>query len=238
MDILDNEASEDEAIRKEKQIDRPSSHEANDELVKKAQQYRQLLEGAAETDELVRNKWDEWEANIIELTWDEVCPTRIRRRVPYVISLQAKLNASVPSSTGSLSGRMTSEGQETRLHAQELRQRLESLDNLMRLRQTLVERAARLAEADDVRPRVTTLASGLERWAEVEPVMFEDIFDEELAKYDKYTRLLQESKQKQDKIVTSLKVCIILQFHLRLDVETNCPSRATSCLFNLAGTTR
>jgi programmed cell death 6-interacting protein len=72
MDILDNEASEDEAARKAKRINRPPSHEANLDLVEKERKYRAILDQAAESDELVRNKWDEWEASIVELTWDEV----------------------------------------------------------------------------------------------------------------------------------------------------------------------
>jgi programmed cell death 6-interacting protein len=73
MDILDNEASEDEAIRKEKPLRRVPSYEANQELVEKERHYRSILEQAAASDEIVRKKWDEWEKNIIELTWDEVC---------------------------------------------------------------------------------------------------------------------------------------------------------------------
>jgi programmed cell death 6-interacting protein len=72
MDILDSEASEDEAARKENSINRPPSHEVNKELVDKERRYRKVLEEAAASDELVRRKWDEWENNIVELTLDEV----------------------------------------------------------------------------------------------------------------------------------------------------------------------
>ena len=72
MDILDNEASEDEAARKRAKIGRPPSHEANVELVEKEKRYRTILGQAATSDESVRQKWDEWESNIIQLTWSEV----------------------------------------------------------------------------------------------------------------------------------------------------------------------
>jgi programmed cell death 6-interacting protein len=72
MDILDTEASEDEAARRNNLINRPPSHEANHELVEKQLRYHQILDQAAESDELVRSKWDEWERNITELTWEEV----------------------------------------------------------------------------------------------------------------------------------------------------------------------
>ena len=72
MDILDNEASEDEAVRKELPLDRMKSHEANAELIEKAERYRSILTQAAASDESVRQKWDEWEESITELTLDEV----------------------------------------------------------------------------------------------------------------------------------------------------------------------
>ena len=72
LDILDNEASEDEAIRKELPVDRMKSHEANAELIEKAERYRSILIQAAASDEIVRQKWDEWGESITELTLDEV----------------------------------------------------------------------------------------------------------------------------------------------------------------------
>jgi programmed cell death 6-interacting protein len=72
MDILDNEASEDEAARKDTPLDRLPSHEANVKLIEKQRRYRDLLNRAGESDELVRRKCDEWEQNIVMLTWSEV----------------------------------------------------------------------------------------------------------------------------------------------------------------------
>lgn len=72
MDVLDQEAEEDETFRAEHPVDRPPSHEANREITTKANRYRTILEQASASDELVRRKWDEWENNIVELTWDEV----------------------------------------------------------------------------------------------------------------------------------------------------------------------
>lgn len=73
MDILDNEASEDEMARKEIPLNRLRSHEANVELIEKQRRYREILKQARLSDAAVRQKWDEWEANITELTLDEVC---------------------------------------------------------------------------------------------------------------------------------------------------------------------
>ena len=74
MDILDQEAEEDETFRSESNVDRPPSHEANADLVAKAGRYRGILDQASESDGHVRQKWDEWQQNIVELTWDEVRP--------------------------------------------------------------------------------------------------------------------------------------------------------------------
>lgn len=72
MDILDSEASEDESARSSKPLERPPSHIANRELTSKGEQYRKILVEASDSDEYVRQKWDQWEINIRELTWDEV----------------------------------------------------------------------------------------------------------------------------------------------------------------------
>jgi len=72
MDILDNEASEDEAARKGVSMNRVPSHQANVDLIEKERRYRSILAEAAASDESIRQKWDEWEESIIQLTWDEV----------------------------------------------------------------------------------------------------------------------------------------------------------------------
>jgi programmed cell death 6-interacting protein len=111
------------------------------------------------------------------------------------------LENSVPSSTG-----LSSVSAETRAHAQELRKYIESLDNLLRSRGELLEMANDLAEMDNIQPRVMKAASGFERWAEVEPAMFEDILDEEISKYDKFLQRLRENKEEQAQVLTNIEV--------------------------------
>jgi programmed cell death 6-interacting protein len=72
MDILDHEASEDESTRENVSLDRPPSHEANIHLIEMYNRYQAILDQAAASDQTVRTKWDQWERNITELTWDEV----------------------------------------------------------------------------------------------------------------------------------------------------------------------
>ena len=78
MDILDQEASEDEGIRKNAKKDgrvwdRLPSYEANVSLTNKEKRYRQMLTHAADADETVRSKWEQWEEAITRLTWEDVC---------------------------------------------------------------------------------------------------------------------------------------------------------------------
>jgi len=82
---------------------------------------------------------------------------------------------------------------------------LEQLDDLVRERSQLVSRAQRLADADDISPRIVKEAAGLERWAEVQPSMFEDTLDQELAKYDKFRRDIEEGGVKQTELLENAK---------------------------------
>ncbi|PFH52959.1 hypothetical protein AMATHDRAFT_138650 [Amanita thiersii Skay4041] len=188
MDILDNEASEDEAARKQITLNRLPSYEANVKLVEKQKRYRSLLNQAAESDELVRQKWDEWEQNITELTWNE-----------------EDLESSVPSSTFASQSQLTPQGKQTLAHARSLRVLLESLDDLRKERDQIVKRAQRLAEADDIRSRIVLEASKYDKLENVQPLMFEEVLDEELAKYDKFILALKGFEERQNGILIDVK---------------------------------
>jgi programmed cell death 6-interacting protein len=82
---------------------------------------------------------------------------------------------------------------------------LEQLDDLVRERNQLVLRAKRLADADDISVRIVKEAAGLERWAEVQPSMFEDTLDQELAKYDKFQRDVEDSAARQSELLENMK---------------------------------
>ncbi|THV03236.1 BRO1-domain-containing protein [Dendrothele bispora CBS 962.96] len=182
IDILDREASEDESAREGTPLDRMPSHEANTDLIEMYSRYRNILDQAAASDETVRTKWDQWERNITELTWDE-----------------ADLEESIPSSTAS------SRNNETDRHARTLRVLLEQIEELHSSRGQIVDRAKKLAEVDDVQPRIIKAASGLERLAEPQPAMFEDVLDQELAKYDKFITWLKDLETKQEELLQAVK---------------------------------
>ncbi|KAF9017119.1 BRO1-domain-containing protein [Hymenopellis radicata] len=171
IDILDNEATEDEIARESGDLARPPSYKANLDLIQKEQHYRAI----------------KWEENIMDL----------------IIS-EADLEALVPSSTSSK--RRTPEAAVTQRYARNLRVLLESLDTVHADRAQIVRRAESLAEADDIRPRILKAATKLESLEEMQPAMFENVLDEELAKYDKYCQLLADNTQEQEDILSSIEV--------------------------------
>ncbi|KAI9461717.1 pH-response regulator [Lactarius psammicola] len=120
LDLLDQEASEDEQLRQNQPTRRQPSHQANEKLISKAERYRKILNEAAESDAVVRQRWDEWEKCIVQLTWDE-----------------AKLEAAVPSSTIVWSSPSRPVIGATQNHARALRVLLEQLDDLARERNQL-----------------------------------------------------------------------------------------------------
>ncbi|KAI6038820.1 BRO1-like domain-containing protein [Pisolithus marmoratus] len=188
MDILDSEASEDEAARKELSMSRPLSHEANQELVAKQQRYRSILLEAAKSDVTVREKWEESEAAIVNLTLDE-----------------EQLEALVPSTTVSIDGKISMANNQTQIYARALRGFLESLDDIKKDRSQLVARAQRLVEVDDIKPSIISAASTLNRREELTPAMFVDVSDAELAKYDRFIQGLAEGHKKQEGILEAIK---------------------------------
>lgn len=117
---------------------------------------------------------------------------------------QADLELSIPSSTAQ--PRVANVPNSTRAHARALRVALESLDDIQRARREQVTRATRLADAEDITPRILKAASGFEQWVEVQPAMLEDILDEELAKYDKFATAIQEGESKQEALLATIKV--------------------------------
>ncbi|KIK63137.1 hypothetical protein GYMLUDRAFT_242199 [Collybiopsis luxurians FD-317 M1] len=182
MDILDHEASEDESARESMSLDRPPSHEANAHLAEKERRYRAILNQAASSDETIRVKWDQWERNITELTWDE-----------------ADLEASVPSST------KQARSGETETRARNLRKLLETLNEIQEDRENFIRRAQALADADDIQSRILKAAAGFERLAETHPAMFEDVSNDELAKYDKFIQWMRNLESKQEEVLSSIK---------------------------------
>ncbi len=76
-------------------------------------------------------------------------------------------------------------------------------------RTQLVGQARNLEAVDDIQPRVLKVAGGFERLAELRAEMFEDILDEELAKYDRFLSELEDLQKKQDAVLGDIKVQVL-----------------------------
>jgi programmed cell death 6-interacting protein len=202
MDILDSEVEIDEAARKKFRITRPLSHEANTKLVQQSQRYQTLLDQAEPSDEHVRDKWDEHEVNIRVLMWDKVGLSLNYSCLESNPPLQESLEQSIPASTGSNAATSI----ETRTLSRELRVQLEKLDVMIRDREQTIMRAQTIARADDIHPRISKAAAGFERLTKVEPIMFEDVQDEELRKYDRFIEEIRESGKRQDVLMSMIRV--------------------------------
>lgn len=130
--------------------------------------------------------------------------TSCRARV--LLSSQADLETLVPSSTGVAITRSSKQSTVTQGHARALRVALEDLDDIQRGRRDQVSRATRLADAEDITPRILKAASAFEQWKEVQPAMLEDVLDEELAKYEKFSSAIAESETKQEALLATIQV--------------------------------
>ena len=97
--------------------------------------------------------------------------------------------------------------QETRRCARDLRALLEKLEDLKLSRAQTVQRAKFTAETDDITSRVLREAAGVAQWAEVQPTMFEDTFEKEMGKYDKFKSALEGGETTQREFLARLKVC-------------------------------
>ena len=116
------------------------------------------------------------------------------------------MEASVPASMFSASSPLKPEGKKTQAHARALRVLLESFDDVHKERKNVVKRAQRLADADDISNRVLEEASKFDQMTDIQPLIFEESSDQELAKYDKFLVEMRELEEKQSTILTDIKV--------------------------------
>ncbi|OCH95381.1 BRO1-domain-containing protein [Obba rivulosa] len=181
LDILDSEADHDAAFRQAYPTDRLESSQVNYDLVRKAERYRNILEEASKSDELVRGKWDEWESNIKELMLDE-----------------AQLEEAIPSST------IGKQNAATRKHARQLRRLLESLDDIKKDRAAVLTRAHDRVPRDDPTPLVLRHAASFQRWTEIEPRMFDDCLSDGLGYYQDLLAEIDETEPTQNGLLKSL----------------------------------
>ena len=91
---------------------------------------------------------------------------------------------------------------------------LETLDDVTRKRADHVRRAMRLAESEDITPKITRAANALEQWVDVQPAKFEDVMEQELTKYDKFRVGVEETAREQESLLEQIKVRIRDKEHI------------------------
>lgn len=126
-----------------------------------------------------------------------------------LVCTKAELEASVPSTTLASNNSASSVNSQTKRCARALRVLLEGLDNIRNVRKQILQRALYEAESDNIKSRVMRQAAGIERWAEVQPSMFEDTLDQELGKYDKFKTDLEDGAVEQQKLLEEIEVSVL-----------------------------
>lgn len=74
-------------------------------------------------------------------------------------------------------------------------------------RERLVHRARSMAAIDDIRPRIMEASAGFEQLSKVTPDMFQDIADEELAKFDRFLSEMGDIACRQSELLSEIQVC-------------------------------
>ena len=93
----------------------------------------------------------------------------------------------------------------TQAHARALRSHLESLDDLFSARTELVQRVRRLADSDDIAPRLMREAAAVARWTEVRPEMFDEAIEGELEKYERFRQELEDEGRRQEEALSEIR---------------------------------
>ncbi|GJJ08702.1 hypothetical protein Clacol_002921 [Clathrus columnatus] len=190
LDILDQEASEDEEMRAAFKGDvwtRPASYEANTHLTDAAKRYRDILENSENAGREFQDTWDLWSKNIEPLCWD-------------IEDLERVVPSSTITTSSANGGSKSTQG-----HARALRSFLESLEDVVQSRTELVKRVHRVSNTDDVSSRFKQEESSLARWVEVRPEVFDQATEEELGKYDRYKEELEDNAGRQDQALNGIK---------------------------------
>ncbi|KAL7416997.1 BRO1-like domain-containing protein [Mrakia frigida] len=193
LDVLDQEAEEDEALRARYESaspsglrwTRPASHEVNKHLTQQAETFRSTLNQAAASDGVVREKWEQWEDQIEVLGGNEDALSNSVPRLPTGPSL-----SSTPL---------------TRL----LHTLLESLSDLSNARTQIASTAKGLASRDDVRSLVISEANSIQRDAgagEVRAEWFEGLFERELRKYESAREEMEGNGREVEVVLEEIRV--------------------------------
>ncbi|KAI7827435.1 BRO1-like domain-containing protein [Gamsiella multidivaricata] len=184
FEALQQEAEEDEAMRQRFQgrWNRPTSASLTVAFVEQGKKYRETLETARKSDQIVENKLE-----ALLTTWGR--------------SLELLIERAVPSSTNA-------PGSSDPELVDDLKMLLEEVDQMIKARRIKLEEIKRIADDDDIGPALVAITNKLTANSsamKIEPAHFEALFQEQLKKYDGYKRLVKEETAAQEDLLMAIQ---------------------------------
>ncbi|CAG8511892.1 16671_t:CDS:10 [Acaulospora morrowiae] len=190
FNILDAEAGEDEEWQSQfgERWTRECSENGNKGLVDQANRYKETLERARVGDNTVREKIDKWSDYIRLLCEDK-----------------ETLVSSIPSGN-MISGSTLAGLQET---TNELRSQVNEAYKFMKDCQNTIQEVKKTADLDDIGPILLKEAAKITAThgtaTKIEPAQFEDLFNEQMKRYDKFLELTNKESERQEKILNNVR---------------------------------
>lgn len=158
---------------------RPTSQSLTQQFAAQGQRHRQTLASAQKADLIVRNKLDTW-ANIID-----------------VLTLSPEeLDNSIPGNE-----------EEERNDPSTLKKLVEEMNEHVKMRKDLIDRAKKASNADDISMALLKRAAELTArspMVKIEAAQFEELFVEELKKYDTLIAAVDREDEEQSAILKKL----------------------------------
>ncbi|GAA5797709.1 hypothetical protein HPULCUR_003101 [Helicostylum pulchrum] len=188
FNALDEEHEADDSYRSKfpNEWNRPESHILTQQLAAQGQKHRQTLTSAQKADLIVRNKLDTW-ANIIDVL------TLTREELEESIPSDDAPNADHP------------QRQEDNLAR--IKRLVDDMNQHLRIRKDLIDQARKTSNADDISPSLLKKAAELTAKSpivKIEAAQFEELFVDELRKYDHIIMVVDQEDEQQNTILRQL----------------------------------
>ncbi|KAG0166770.1 pH-response regulator protein palA/rim20 [Apophysomyces sp. BC1015] len=186
FNALDEEHENDERQRSRfrEQWNRPQSHILTGQLVNQGQKHRTTLTSAQKADQIVRGKLDTWVKIIDVLALSE-----------------EELKSSIPGAYTSGNGAKGSDA------IYRLKQLVEDMQQHLTERRVIVDRAKKASSADDISPALLKKAAQLTAKSpivKIDPAQFEELFVEELRKYDEFLMKIDHQDERQTQVLREM----------------------------------
>ncbi|KAI8881313.1 hypothetical protein K501DRAFT_189254 [Backusella circina FSU 941] len=186
----EHEADETQRSRYNEQWTRPASHVLTQQLAAQGQKHRQTLTSAQKADMIVRNKLDTW-AKIID-----------------VLTLtREELEDSIPADNDNDDDDEEEEEERQESSLVRIKRLVEEMNQHQRLRKELMDKAKKLSNADDISPALLKRAAELTAKSpivKIEPAQFEELFVDELRKYDELLMSVDQEDEQQSTLLRQL----------------------------------